>query len=108
MRMMQMAIDEIIDMVTVGNRRMSAARTMNMVLVMPLADMAPRASRRIGVGDVQCMLLDDAASGLMVQVAVVQIIDMVTMLNRGVPAIGSVDMVMMFVSVAHGLFSSRW
>lgn len=108
MRMMQMAIDEIIDMVAVGYRGMSASRTMDVVYVVTLADMAPGTSRRIGVGDVQCMLLDDTVGGLMMQVAIVQIIDVITMLNRGVPAIGTMDMVVMFVSVAHDLLSSRW
>ena len=45
--MVQMAIDQIVDMITVGNRRVAAVRTMDMIRTMSRASVATGACGRI-------------------------------------------------------------
>jgi hypothetical protein len=58
-RMMQVPIDQIIDVVTMGNRFVSTARTVFVALVMAAADMAGRAPVGILWADIYCMLFDE-------------------------------------------------
>src|SRR5271163_2517724 len=48
MRMVQVAIHEIVDMVPMGNRRVTAIRTVNVIIRVSTAVMAGRAGARIG------------------------------------------------------------
>ena len=58
-RMMEMALNQIIDVVTMGNRFVSTARTVFVALVMAAADMAGRAPVGILWADIYCMLFDE-------------------------------------------------
>jgi hypothetical protein len=58
-RMMQVPIDQIIDVVTMGNRFVPTARTVFVALVMSAADMAGRAPVGILWADIYCMLFDE-------------------------------------------------
>lgn len=52
------------------------------------------------------MLLDTASAGLMVQMAVVQVVDVVFMLDRGVAALCAVLVIVICVLMAHFGYSS--
>ena len=52
MWMVQVAIDQIVDVVSVRNRFVTAVWAMNVACIMPVALMARRASRRVRFGNV--------------------------------------------------------
>jgi hypothetical protein len=101
MGVMQMTVDKIVDMVAVRNWLVSATRSVNMAAVVPGAGVARGASVWVNIRDLQCMLLNGTIGIHVVQVAIVQIIDMIAMLHRGVSAIGTVLVIMIFVNVSH-------
>ena len=101
MRVVKVSIDEIIDVVSVRDRRMSTSRPMHMVFFVPGACMPPSACIRIHPCHPEGMLFDTPIGGLMMQMAVVQVVDMAIVFNRGVPALGSMNMFMMFVFLRH-------
>jgi hypothetical protein len=74
MLMMQMAIHEIVDMVPVRNRLVPAAWSMNVGCIMSGTNMPTRAGRRIRVGYVQCVFLDDSVLRWMMQMTIVLIL----------------------------------
>ena len=80
-RMVQPAVDEVVDMVAMRHRFMSASWTMRMCAV----DLR-RAVHRIGAIDRDDMFVDVILVHV-VEMAIVQIIDVAVMANRGVPAI---------------------
>jgi hypothetical protein len=80
-RIMQPSVHEIIGMIAVRNSLMPAARTMRMAGASDLR----RASRRVCSADRYDMLIDMVAVHMM-QMAVMQIVDMAIVSNRGMPA----------------------
>jgi hypothetical protein len=101
MRMVKVSIDEIIDVVSVRDRRMPTSRPMHVVFLVPGASMPPGASIRIHRCHTEGMLFDTSIGGLVMQVAIMEVVDMVVVLNGGVPALRSMNMVMMFVFLRH-------
>lgn len=83
--MMQVALDDIIHMVAMGNRLVAAPWAVVVPLVMAFAGVARGAGGRIFCGHLNFVLLH-TLGGLVVQVAIVQVIDMVPVLHRGVAA----------------------
>lgn len=69
-RVVQVTVDEIVDVIAVRNCFMTAAGPMNMVRSVTGAAMAPRTGSRIGRIDIERMLLDTASARLMVQMAI--------------------------------------
>jgi hypothetical protein len=61
MREMQVARDEVIDMVSMGDSLMSAVRAMAMCRVVPVAPMGRSACRRVLDGDRELMFIDMVA-----------------------------------------------
>src|SRR5690554_4944424 len=100
-RMMQMTIDKIIDMIAVRNRLVAAAGAVNVICVMTAAAMLRRAGRRVGLRNRQLMLLHAAVGVDVVQVPVVQVVDVTVMLQTGVFAVRAVLVVMVGVQVSH-------
>ena len=98
MRMMQVTIHQVVDMVAVGDRLMPAAGT---VLVGTLY--VRRAAGRIGRVDTDDMFIDVVAMHV-VQMAVVQIVDVAVMADCGMAAAGAVlmGMVRMVLLIASG------
>jgi hypothetical protein len=104
-RMMQPSVDEVVDVIAVGYGFVSAGR--------PMRVRAPAlgcATRRIGVADLDSMLVDVAFVHV-VQMAVVQVIDMAMMANSRVSAawtmlVGVIRM-MRLSAGRHGLLLSR-
>lgn len=107
MRMVQMSIDQVIDMIAVRDCFVPTVWTVDMASVMAAALVGRRARRRIGVADFDDVFFHRAISVHMVQMAIVQIIDMITMLDTSVFAVGTVDVVMVGVSVGHPRFPFR-
>lgn len=100
-RMMQVAVDQVVGMVAVGNGFMAAIRAVDVPLRMGTTIMAGRAGGRIGATDSHGVLFDRAIRVYMMKMAIMKIIDMIAMLERGVPAAGTVLVGVMGVRMSH-------
>jgi hypothetical protein len=98
----QMAGDQIINMVSVRHGLMSAVRAMAMSGLVPLAAMGRRASSRVFHGDTEPMFIDMIAVW-MVQMSIVQVVGVTVMGDGRMPAVRSVLMGVMLMDgvVAH-------
>lgn len=104
MWMMQMASDEIVDMIAVRNGFMATSGGMNVSVVVSGALMSGRAISRIRFANFQHTLVRVVFMG-MVKVAIVNVIDVITMANRPMTAILTVNVFVIRVRcVAHGFF----
>lgn len=103
---MHVPIDEITDVVAMGNGFVTASRSVNMGFVVPGTDVIRRAPHRVCRADLDDMLVD-VSFVHMVQVPVVEVVDVVTMAHGCVAACWTVDVgvVRMFglSALAHGL-----
>ena len=63
-RMVQMTIDEIIDVIAMRNRFVSAVRTMDMRCIVSTAIMPAGTGGWVRIVYVQCVLLDNTIGGL--------------------------------------------
>ncbi len=99
-RVMQVPIDQVVDVIAVGNRLVAALRTVDVGRRMIAACVLRRAIGGIFLGDVEGMFFDGTPFGV-VQVAVVQVIDVIAVLDRGVAAALAVIMIVLVVMVAH-------
>ena len=84
-RVMKMAIDQIVDMLAVRHSFMPATGTMCMLLRMPRASMFRSAISRVGSRYIDHVFVDMTIMQ-MVQMAIVQIIDVTVMHDPRVPA----------------------
>jgi hypothetical protein len=91
MLVMQPSIDEIIHMVAMRDRLMSAARAMDMPRFVPFMSVLRRAAGRVVGGYFNYMLLDIVAC-LMVQMSIMQIVDVIAMLHPKVTAMSAMMM----------------
>jgi len=95
-RVMEVTSHEIVDMVAVGHGLVAATRPVNVTLVVSGALMMGCAA--IGVG---CRYFDyvfiDVTFVHVMQMPIVQVVDVAGVLDRGVPAIGPMNMGMVFV-----------
>jgi hypothetical protein len=96
---MQVAIDQVIDMVAVRDRRVSASRSVHVVGRVGRAGMSAGAGGWVMSRDLQNMLFDHPVEGRVMQVSIVEVVDMSIMFDCRMPAVFSVDMVMVFVVV---------
>nr|WP_162657703.1 hypothetical protein [Tuwongella immobilis] len=92
-RVVQVTIDEVIDMVAMRHRRVTAIGAVNVIFSMAGAGMRGRATCGIGCRHRQGVLFH-AAGGHVVQVAIVEIIHMAFVLDANVTAVRAMDMVM--------------
>ena len=97
---MQTAIDDVVDMIAVRYGFVAATFAVNVVV----AGVNRMAAVRVGFIDAQGMLVVVAVV-LMVQVAIVQIIDVSFMFDSSMAAVCAVNVVMMFVGFAGHFFS---
>jgi hypothetical protein len=95
-RVVEVSLDEIIDMIAVGNGFVAAMRAVDVPLRMSGALMSRSAVLRIGLGHRYGMLVKMIIVRAM-QVALVQITDMVVMDDASMTALGSVRMSVIFV-----------
>jgi hypothetical protein len=98
-RMMEVILHQIIDVIPMRNLRMSALWTVKMVAPVRATPMLWGAPGRVCRTDRERMLVDMVIME-MVQVPIVQIIDMVTMLNGHVPAARGMLVAVSFVHLA--------
>jgi hypothetical protein len=96
---MQVAIDQVIDMVAVRDRRVSASRSVHVVGRVGRAGMSAGAGGWVMSRHLQDMLFDHPVEGRVMQVSIVEVVDMSIMFDCRMPAVFSVDMVMVFVVV---------
>jgi hypothetical protein len=85
----QMAIDEVIGVVAVRNRLVATTRAMHMALVVLAAIVILSAAIWVSGGHFNAMLFNLTAS-LVVQMTIMQIVGVPVVLNRCVPAAGTV------------------
>ena len=97
---MQTAVDDVVDVIAVRYSFVAATFAVNVAV----AGVNRVAAVRVGFIDAQGMLVVVAVV-LMVQVAVVQIIDVVFVFDGSVAAVCAVNVVMMFVGFAGHFFS---
>jgi hypothetical protein len=96
MRMMEVAIDQIVDMLAMRYGFMAAVRPVSMSLRMACTLMFRRAAFRIGRTDFYNMLIDMAAVRVM-QVPVMQVIDVPVVHDAGMAAFRAMRMSMIFM-----------
>ena len=104
--MVQVPADEVVDVVAVRNLFVTAAGLMHVRDLMLAAGVLGRAVRRIGRADLQDMLVDVVAVRVM-QMPVVQVVEVVAVLDRRVPAIGSVLVGVVWVNGVLGISHGR-
>ena len=90
MRMMQVAVDEVADVIAVRHGFMPAVRAMLVILCVSGTGMLRRAAVRVRGRNLDHVLIDVAVVH-MVQVAVMQIVDMARVLDGRMTAAGTVD-----------------
>jgi hypothetical protein len=105
-RVVQVAFDEIVDVVAVGHRIVTTVGTMRMGRVVTGTDMTRLAPGRVGVVDRDDVLVDVIAVRV-VQVTVVQVVDVVPMPHGRVAAVGAVNVgvALVCLAVRHGALS---
>ena len=101
MRVMQMPIDQIVDVIAVGDRFVPAAWTVDMLRIMATALMCWCAGVGVGVAHFDFVFNHRPILGHVMQVTVVQIIDVSIVLDPRVFTVGAMLVVMIFVGMAH-------
>ena len=103
-RVVEVTVHEVVNVIAVRNGRMPTARTVDVVRIVALA-VVPGATVGVFARDVDDVLVVVVFMGA-VQVPVMQVTNMVPVLDRDMPALRTVLVVMVFVDfVAHCLFS---
>ena len=97
-RVVQVAIDEVVDVIAVRYCLVAATLAVHVICLVTAAVVRPT-TIRIRLADRDSMLVVVILVGAM-QVAVVQVADVIAVLNGGVTAIGSVLMVVVSVLLA--------
>jgi hypothetical protein len=98
--MVQVAVDQIIDVIAVRDRFVAAPGAMSMAFVVFAAVVFGSAFGGIGAAHFELVLFDAGADDVM-QMPIVQIVDVAVVPNRRVPAIRSVLMSVALVLGAH-------
>jgi GNAT superfamily N-acetyltransferase len=101
-RMVEMLVYEVVEVVSMRHLLVTAARSVRVCGLVLTAVVRRRAVRRVGVGHLEDVLVDVVVV-IVVQMPVVQVVDVVLVLDRGVPAAGAVQM---FVSLVDGVLRS--
>ncbi len=95
-RVVQVPADEIVGVVAMGNRLVSATRAVRVPFIVPATAVRGRALGRIRGIDGEAALVDMVAMN-MVQMPVVQVVAVVAMANALMATAGLMDMLMCFV-----------
>lgn len=98
-RMMKAAFDEVVDMVAMGNGFVAAARSVHVTGIVAVGRVG--APPGIGVAHRHGVFLDRAVRILVMEVAVVEVIDVSVVFDGGVAAAFAVLVVVVFVAIAH-------
>ena len=95
-RMVQVPVYQVINMIAVGNGLVPAARTVPVARFVTAAGVVRRTAVRVFIADLQHMFVNVVAVGV-VKVSVVKIINMIAVANRGVAAVFAVNVVVIVV-----------
>jgi hypothetical protein len=107
-RMMQVPGDKVVDVIAVRDGLVSAARAVDMALGVTSAAVRRRARGRIGRADLEDALVDVAIVPV-VEVAIVEVVDVVAMADGEVAAVSAVDVIVIRMGgVAHDFFFFPW
>lgn len=93
----QVTVDQVVDVVAVGNRFVSTIRAVNVVRIVTPTIVTGGTIVGVGRGHFQRVLFDLAVTTNMVQMSIVQVIDVVSMLDARVLAIGTVLVIVVFM-----------
>ena len=96
---MEMTVNQVINVIAMGNRFVAAARTVLVVILMTVAGVTGSAFCGVLGIDFEDMLIN-MVSVEMVKVAIVEIIHMVTVFDSHVATVGTVLVIMRFVFFA--------
>jgi hypothetical protein len=88
-RVVEMSIHQVINMVAMGHRVMAAAWAVAVLLIVGAALMVRRAPVVVGSSHFDDMLIDMPLMGMM-EMPVVQVVHMISMLDGDMPAVGAV------------------
>lgn len=103
-RMMQVALNEVVDVVAVWDGLVSTTRTVNVPLGVTDTAVRRRAGRRVGRTDLEDAFVH-VTFVLVVKVTVVQVVDVVTVPDGEVSAIGAVNVIVIGMGlVSHDFF----
>lgn len=95
----QMAINQIARVVTMGNRFMPTARSMHMVGIMTTALMALSAGVWVDISHFDDMLIHMISMG-MVKMPIVEVVDVVEVLDSGVTTVWPMGMIVILMNYA--------
>lgn len=98
MWMVQVAVHKVVDVITVRHRFVAAIEAMNVARRMTIAGMAHGTMVRVRTADGNSVLLV-VVTLVVMQVAVVQVVDVIAMPNGDMSASGAVDMKMSALGV---------
>ena len=105
-RVVKVAFDQVIDMVAVGNRGMAAVGAMLVTGIVACAMVSRSATIWVFSSYTKAVLFD-LAPFLMVQMAIMEVIDMAFVDDAGVTTGGTVFVLMIFAGVSHFITSDR-
>jgi hypothetical protein len=103
-RVVQVAIDQVVGVIAVGNTLVAAFRAVLVRLVVSATVVLGRTAGRIGISDCQFVLFDLGTLD-MVQMPIMKVINVTFVDDARVPAVGPVLMGVAFVVRSHGSFS---
>ena len=98
-RVVQVVVDQIVDMVAVRDRFMTTAGSVDVIDIMPFAGMAITAFRRVDISYLNCMLFDGPTLCRMMKMPFVQVVDMAIVFHSHVTTLLSMGMVMLWMSL---------
>ena len=98
-RVVQVTIHQVVDMVAVRDGLVTAARAVHVVRVVALAGVPGRAARGVLVAHIDRVLVDVTVV-VVVQVTVVEVVHVVSVLHGDMPAAGVMLVVVVLVLVA--------
>lgn len=103
-RVVQVAVDEVVDVIAVRDRFVPAAGPVDVRAVVARALVLRGALDRVGLADGQAVLVDVLAVRMM-QMPVVQEVDVTVVLDGGVATVGPVGVIVSFVdlTIGHGV-----
>ena len=105
-RVVQVTVDQVIEVVAVRHGLVPAVGPVDVGGLVPLASVARRAVSGIGSVHLEAVLVRVIAVGVM-EVAPVEVVDVISVLDGNVPAVGTVDVVVVgMLFAAHFQVSS--
>lgn len=98
-RVMQVAIDQVVNVITVRNRFVAAVRAMNVSGIVPITVVFWGAISRVGRSYRDGMLFDDTVISHPVKMTVVQVVGVILMLDRRMSTVRAMDVIVVVMCV---------